>query len=507
MEDEEERLERSLDRLNAVMAEVMDLRHAASLMSWDEQVLMPRGAGAGRSLAAATVRKMAHEKFTSAEVGDLLAAERARLGRRDPSSEIGRLLAVTARDYEKATRVPATYVAEHAQVTSVARLVWQEARSRSDFTLFAPHLEKIIGLKRQYVSFFAPTAHPYDILLDDYEPGLTTHDVQVLFDALRSRQRDLIRRVAACPQIGDRLLHLAHPEQGLWDFGVDVATAFGFDWTRGRQDKSVHPFTGGSGPDDVRITTRFEPQQPLTAVFATMHETGHALYEQGVDPRWTRTALEGGASLGLHESQSRLWENLVGRSWPFWQHFWPKLQSLCHVTLHDVSLEEFYRTINRVQPSFIRVDADEATYNLHVMLRVEIEIAMLEETLSANDLPELWNAKMREYVGVEPPDARQGILQDMHWAIGLIGYFPTYTIGNVISAQLWETFLAVEPRRDELIQRGDFSALLAWLRRELHQHGRRFEPPDLLERITGRGIDPQPYLRYLEAKVGTVYQL
>jgi len=498
-------MNKNLDRLHTLMAEVMDLRHTASMLEWDERVYMPQGGAETRSLVLASVRRIAHEKFTSDEIGALLETLKSDGDRYDPLSGIARLVAVTARDYEKATRVPGSFVAEQAEITSMAQHAWQAARAKSDFSMFAPHLEKIIGLKRRYVSFFAPTDHPYDVLLDDYEPGLKTSDVEALFNTLRPRQRDLIHRVAERPPVSDRLLHLAYAEQGLWDFAVEVATAFGFDWTRGRQDKSAHPYTTDSGPDDVRITTRFDARQPFMTVFATMHETGHALYVQGIDPRWRRTALEGGASLGIHESQSRLWENLVGRSLSFWQHFWPTLQRYFPSQLDGVGLEEFHRAINRVQPSFVRVEADEATYNLHVMLRVEMEIAMLGGAVAVNDLPQLWNGKMQEYLGIMPPNASLGILQDIHWSIGLMGYFATYTIGNVISAQLWEKFLSVQPDRDQLIHDGDFSSLLAWLRQEIHQHGRRYEPQDLVERVTGSRIDPLPYLRHLERNVEQVY--
>jgi carboxypeptidase Taq len=499
-------LDTTLNRLAALVGEVMDLRHAAAILEWDEQVYMPRGGAATRSLVGAAVRRLAHEQFTATEVGDLLKTLTAELSGVDPASGTARLIAVTARDYDKATRVPAAFVAEQAQVVSAAHHAWQQARAQSDFSAFAPHLEKIVELKRRYVSFFAPAEHPYDTLLDDYEPGLKTKDVQSLFDALRPRQVDLIRRIAERPQASDRVLYLGYTEQGLWDFGVEAATAFGFDWTRGRQDKSAHPYTTDSGPDDVRITTRFDARRPFLTLFATLHETGHALYVQGLDPRWLRTALEGGASLGVHESQSRLWENLVGRSLPFWQHFWPKLRQRFPSELNGVTLDAFHRAINRVEPSVIRVEADEATYNLHVMVRVEIEIAMLDGAVAISDLPGMWNEKMRESLGVAPPDASSGILQDIHWSIGLMGYFATYTIGNVISAQLWERFLAVEPGRDDLVRRGDFSPLLAWLKREIHQHGRRYEPQDLVQRVTGTRIDPQPYLRYLEGKFGELYR-
>jgi carboxypeptidase Taq len=495
-----------LEKLSTLMGEVIDLRHAASVLNWDERVYMPPGGADTRSLAVATVRKLAHERFTSSEVGDLLAQVKATLNG-DGTSEVARIVAVTARDYGKATRVPASFVAEQAKVTSAAQHAWQKARAESDFSAFAPHLSRVVTLKREYVSFFPPAAHPYDTLLDDYEPGLTTADVQLVFDALRPRQVALVRRVSERPPIDDRLLRLDYPEQALWDFGVEAITAFGFDWNRGRQDKSAHPYTSGSGRDDVRITTRFDPREPFMTLFATLHETGHGMYEQGVDERWRRTSLEGGTSLAIHESQSRLWENLVGRSRSFWEHFWPSLQRRCPGQLGSATLDEFYRAINRIRPSLIRVEADEATYNLHVMLRVEMELAMLAGSVSTADLPDLWNAKMQEYVGIVPSDAATGILQDIHWSIGLMGYFATYTLGNVVSVQLWEKFLAVEPSRDELIRRGNFAPLHEWLRREIYQHGRRYDPQDLLQRVTGSRIDPQPYLRYLERKAEDVYGL
>jgi carboxypeptidase Taq len=288
---------------------------------------------------------------------------------------------------------------------------------------------------------------------------------------------------------------------------VEVITAFGFDWTRGRQDKSAHPFATSIGADDVRITTRFDERNPFEMLFSTMHETGHALYEQGVRPVWGRTLLRGGTSLGVHESQSRLWENLIGRSRPFWDHFFPILKHRCPAQLGGVAPDQFYRGINRVVPSLIRVEADEVTYNLHVMLRVEMEIAMLSGGLRLHDAPDFWNARMKEYLGVTPTNAADGILQDMHWSIGLLGYFATYTIGNLISVQLWDRFQALDPSRDDQIRRGDFSRLRAWLKDEIHQHGRSYEPGELLRRVTGSGLDPAPYLSYLERKYRDIYGL
>ncbi len=497
----------AFETLDERVREVADLRHAADLLEWDERVCMPAGGAPVHGEMQATVRRLAHEKFTSAEVGDLLDRAARDLRDADPNGREARRLAVTARDYRKATQVPAAFVAEHAQVVSAAQHAWGEARAASDYAAFQPHLEKVIALKRQYVGFFPAGAHPYDTLLDDYEPGMTTAEVRAIFDVVRPAQIALLKAIAARPQVDDAVLLQPFPESGLLEFAVEAATAFGFDWTRGRQDKSTHPFATAIGCDDVRITTRFMERYPFSLLFGTLHETGHALYEQGVSRVHHRTQLEGGASLGVHESQSRLWENLVGRSRPFWSHFYPALQARFPSQLGGVTLERFYRAINKVEPSLIRVEADEATYNLHVMMRVELEIALVEGRLDAAGLPAEWNRRMEEYLGVRPPDDASGVLQDIHWSAGLMGYFATYTLGNLISAQLWERFEAAHPSRDADIGRGDFSGLLAWLRAEVHQFGRMYEPQDLVRRATGTRIDPAPYLRYLERKFGEIYGL
>jgi carboxypeptidase Taq len=489
-----------LERLRMLVGEVMDLKHAADLIEWDERVYMPPNSVTVHGEMSATLRRLAHEKFVSHELGMAIEDARPEAAGQPPDSNTARIVAVTARDYEKATRVPADFVAEQAATVSAAQHTWAQARARSDFALFLPHLEKVIDLKRRYVEFFPPAEHPYDVLLDDYEPGLQTSDVKRLFEQLRPRQVALISGIADRPAPPAPFLSAPYSESDLWAFAVDVITAFGFDWARGRQDKSVHPFAMGIGSDDVRITTRWVDGQPLSLLFGTMHEAGHALYEQGVSSGLHRTVLEGGASLGIHESQSRLWENLVGRSRPFWNHFFPKLQARCRSQLADVTAADFYQAANRVHPSLIRVEADEATYNLHVMLRVELELALIEGSVAVGDLPDAWNARMEEYLGLTPPDASVGVLQDIHWSAGLFGYFATYTLGNVIAAQLWSRFVEVHPSRDEDIERGEFTALLDWLRRELHQHGRKFEPQDLVARITRSPITPEPYLQYLEQK-------
>jgi carboxypeptidase Taq len=489
-----------LDRLKTLVAEVMDLKHAADLVEWDERVYMPPAAVTVHGEMSATLRRLAHETFTSPAMGAAIEAAARQAAGEDPESDAARMVAVTARDFDKATRVPPDFVAEHAAAVSAAQHVWAQARATSDFALFRPHLEKVIALKRRYVTFFPPAGHPYDVLLDEFEPGLKTADVKRLFETLRPRQVRIIRALAGRPLPPRGFLNAPYVEADILRFASDVITAFGFDWTRGRQDKSVHPFAVGIGPADVRITTRWVDAQPLALLFGTLHEAGHAMYEQGVNAAYHRTMLEGGASLGVHESQSRLWENLVGRSRPFWEHFFPTLQRQCASQLAGVTTDQFYAAVNTVEPSLIRVEADEATYNLHVMLRVELELALVEGSLAATDLPAAWNSRMEEYLGRRPPDDAKGVLQDIHWSAGLFGYFATYTLGNVIAAQLWARFGDVHPSRDAELGRGEFAPLLAWLRGELHQHGRKFEPQDLVARVTGSPIDPEPYLRYLEAK-------
>ena len=488
-----------------MLAEIADIRHAADLVEWDLRVYMPAGGATVHGEMSGTLRRIAHERFISSAVGEALDTARGVVAALDPSSDEARLVAVTARDYERARNVPGDFVAEQAQVVSAAQHAWVKARASSNFAIFQPHLEKILELKRRYVTFFPPATHPYDTLLDEFEPGMTTGEVRQVFDVLRPRQVELIRMLGERPQVEAAFFGTSFGEADMWSFAVEVITTLGFDWSRGRQDKSVHPFATAIGSDDVRITTRWVEREPLSLLFGTMHETGHGLYEQGVSRIHHRTSLEGGASLGVHESQSRLWENLVGRSRPFWEHFFPALQARFPSQLGQVTLQQFYKGINRVRPSFIRVEADEATYNLHVMLRVELEIALLEGTIAIRDLPDVWRARMSEYLGLEPPDDATGVLQDIHWSAGLLGYFATYTLGNIIAAQLWESFERAHPDRDEQIRRGDFSPLLAWLRREVHQHGRKYQAQELVQRITGSRIDPAPYLRYLQTKYSDVY--
>jgi carboxypeptidase Taq len=499
-------MEDKIQKLKDILAEISDLNNAAALLGWDQQTYMPPGGAEGRGNQFATLGRLAHDRMVSEELGQLLEDLKATAAGLDPDSDEACLIKVTARNYDKAVRVPSDHVVEFAQATTLGQMAWVEARHKSDFAQFQPHLEKIVALRREYAGFFPNFEHPYDALLDDFEPGMKTAEVKAIFDGLRPQQVKLIQAVAGKPQVDDSFLHQAFDEKKQWDFGVEVITKFGYDWNRGRQDKAAHPFTQGFGVDDVRITTRVDPNFLNSMLFGTMHECGHALYGQGVARELDRTGLEGGASLAVHESQSRMWENLVGRSMPMWQHFYPRLQE-AFPQLGGISVEKFYKGINKVQPSLIRVEADEATYNLHIMLRLEIEIALLEGKVQVGDLPALWNAKMQDYLGVTPPNDAKGVLQDVHWSGGMIGYFSTYALGNLISAQLWEKINQDLPDLTNQVRQGKFEDLLAWLREKIHRHGSKFEPQVLVQKVTGSKIDPAPYVKYLTQKFGEIYGL
>ena len=500
-------MDQKLTQLKGILAEVFDIQTAIGLLDWDQQCYMPRGGAEGRGNQQATLSRIAHARFTSDEVGQLLADLKSYASQLDPDSDDARLIVVTSRQYEKRIKVPVAWVAENAQVTTVAHNVWTKARAENDFSIFQPYLEKIYDLRRQYAELFTPYESIYDPLLDDYEPGLKTREVQAIFNAIRPQQVALIQAINSRPQVEDTFLHQEYDPQKQWDFGVGIITKFGYDWNRGRQDKTAHPFTSGFGLGDVRITTRIYPDLPASGLFSTMHECGHALYDQGYDPTLDRSPLADGASMALHESQSRMYENLVGRSYEFWQYFYPRAQELFATQLGNVSLDAFYRGINKVHPSLIRVEADEATYNLHIMLRLELEIALMEGKLAVKDLPKAWNTHMQEYLGILPPSDTDGVLQDVHWSAGLVGYFPTYALGNLVSLQLWERINQDMPNLPDKIRKGQFADLLDWLRKNIHSHGAKYKPQELIERITGSKIDSSAYLRYLQGKYSKIYGL
>ena len=496
-----------LEKLKVIMGEVSDLGHASSVLGWDQQVNMPPGGAEARGQQQATLRRIIQEKFTSDEVGRLLEDLKKEFDGADADNDDAAMIRVAARDYDKAKRVPPEFVAERAIVSSKAFQAWVQAKGKSDFSIFQPHLEKVVEMVRKYITFFPPADHPYDILLDNFEPGMKTAEVKAIFDALRPKQVELIKAITAAKQVRDDFLHRKYNEKKMIDFGVNVITKYGYDWKRGRQDKAPHPFETSFSVNDVRITTRFEADNPTATLFSTLHEAGHAMYEQGVNPAYERTSLENGTSLAVHESQSRMWENLVGRSLPFWEHFFPAFKKTFPSQLEDIGVKAFYKAVNKVEPSLIRVNADEATYNLHIMLRLELEIAMVEGRVAIKDLPELWNTKMREYLGITPPNNAKGVLQDIHWSGGMLGYFSTYALGNLVSAQLWDKINKDIPDLDDQIRKGNFSHLLGWLRTNIHQYGHKYEPQVLVERITGSKITSEPYVRYLTRKYGEIYGL
>ncbi|MCJ7715809.1 MAG: carboxypeptidase M32 [Anaerolineales bacterium] len=500
-------MQEKLEQLKSILAEVSDLTSATALLSWDQQTYMPPGGVIARGNQIGTLSSLAHSKFVSEDVGKLLEDLKAYAESLDPDSNDACLIEVTSRDYQKQIKVPSDYVAEFSRITVVAHSAWEEARKNDDFSHFQPHLEKIVEMRRQYADFFTPYDHVYDPLLDDFEPGMKTAEVQEIFSALRPKQVELIKAISEKPEVDDSFLHQPFDDQKQWDFGEQAITEFGYDWNRGRQDKAAHPFTTNFSTGDVRITTRVDSNFLNPALFGTLHEAGHAIYEQGISMELERTPLASGASLAIHESQSRMYENLLGRSYDFWVYFYPKLQETFSTELGNVDLDTFYKGINKVEPSLIRVEADEATYNLHVMLRLELEIALMDGKLQVSDLPSAWNERMEEYLGIVPPNDADGVLQDVHWSAGILGYFPTYSLGNLVSNQLWEKINQDIPKLSSQIQSGDFKELLTWLRENVHQHGSKFKPQVLVNRIVGSDIAPEAYVKYLNDKFGAIYEL
>lgn len=497
-----------LQLLKDRLAEISDLNGAAAVLGWDQQTYMPPGGAAARAEQLATLGKLAHERLISDQVGELLEAAAAEVATLPADSDEACLVRVVRRDYDKARRVPPALVAELARAASLGMEIWVKARESSDFPLFQPALHKILDLHRQLAHCLGFEERPYDALLDQYEPGMKTSQVARIFSELREGLVPLVQAIAGkLDRVDDAVLRRHYAGGKQWDFGLEVLERLGYDLTRGRQDKSVHPFTTSFSINDVRITTRVDEHFLPTALFGTLHECGHALYEQGISQALERTPLASGASLGIHESQSRLWENLVGRSRGFWSFFFPRLQHLFPEHLSAVSLEEFYGAINRVEPSLIRVEADEVTYNLHVLVRFELEVSLLEESIRLDELPSAWNAKMEEYLGVVPPNDAQGLLQDVHWSNGLIGYFPTYSLGNLISVQLFDTAKRWDTSLAEKISQGEFGTLLGWLRDNIHCHGKKFRPGELVERATGQPLQSHPYLTYLRSKYSEIYEL
>lgn len=496
------------NELTARLGEINDLEAAAALLNWDQTTYMPPRGGAARGRQLATLGRLAHEQFTDSTIGTLLDDLRPYEQSLPYESFAASLIRVARRDYERAIRVPSAFMAELYTHMAASYEAWTRARPTNDFAAVAPMLERTLELSQRYAEFFPGYEHIADPLIDASDYGMKAATVRELFAALRRQLLPIVQAIGAQPPADDACLKQHYPEEQQLAFGLEVARRYGYDLSRGRQDKTHHPFMTKFSIGDVRITTRANQHDLSEALFSTLHEAGHALYEQGVDPALEGTPLASGTSAGVHESQSRLWENIVGRSRGFWQHFYPRLQQAFPSQLGAVELDTFYRAINKVQRSLIRTDADEVTYNLHVMLRFDFELALLEGSMAVRDLPDAWHERMESDLGVAPPDNRDGVLQDVHWYSGPIGgAFQGYTIGNVLSAQFYDAATRAHPSIPTEIAAGEFGTLHSWLKDNIYRHGRTFTAPELVQRVTGGPLSFEPYIRYLRNKFGELYSL
>lgn len=493
------------DELKKRLAEIHDLGKIQGLISWDQQTMMPPGGAAARANQLAALARVVYEKATSDELGRLLEDLKPFEASLPYDSDEASLIRVARRDYEKMRRIPGDLRVEMTRAQSVANQAWVEAKQKADFALFKPYLEKNIELKYRYIECFDGKNRPYDVLLDDFEHGMTTAEVDAIFTELKKDLIPLIAAVAEQEQVSDAVLHGHFPADAQRAFVLSILERFGFSSDSWRMDPTVHPFATNSAPTDIRLTTRYVEDYLNPCLFGSMHEFGHGLYENGVGQSLYRTPLARGASNGLHESQSRMWENLVGRSRPFWKFFYPRLQEAFPQQFGNVDMETFYRAINIIQPSLIRIEADEATYNLHIILRFELEQEIFNGKLAVDDLPAAWNARMKEYLGVDVPNDSLGVLQDVHWSGGMFGYFPTYSLGNIISCQIWEKAHEAMPDLDEQFERGEFTGLREWLRENLHIHGRKFTTKEIMQKVVGGPINVGPYMRYLKNKAQDIY--
>jgi carboxypeptidase Taq len=502
------------DRLQALkerMAELADLNHLGSLARWDQQTMMPPQGGITRAESLATLERISHEMMVDDETGRLLDAATAQLDGAADDSDDACLVRLVRRRWDKARRVPPDLAAEMARAASVGQEAWIPARQQADFEAFAPHLEHNIELARRYIDCHMGTGEyecPYDVVLDDYEPQMKTTEVASLFAELKDELVPLIAEVTSkADVVDDSILHGHFPIADQRRLVNQTVALMGFDRAAWRIDDTVHPFATSLGRGDVRITTRWDETYFPAGLYGAMHECGHGLYEAGIPDSLRRSPLGGGESLGMHESQSRMWENMVGRGRPFGNVLAPKVSENLGGELRDVDPDRLYRAVNRVNNSFIRVEADEATYSLHIILRFELEQELLDGRLAVKDLPEAWNARFRDYFGLEVKDDADGVLQDVHWSAGLIGYFPTYAIGNLIAGQLWQLALQQVPDLDDRIGAGELTPLREWLREHVHRHGAKFTTVELLEREGAGPVAVAPFTRYLKAKLSDVYGL
>jgi carboxypeptidase Taq len=501
-------MEAKYQELKNRLIEVDNLNSANALLNWDQSTYMPSGGAAARARQSATLSRLAHEQFTDRAIGKLLDELRPYEESLGYDSDEASLIRVARREFERAVKVPSDFVAKMTSHQAESFQAWTEARPENDFARIRPYLEKTLDFSRRYADFFPGYEHIADPLIDVADYGMKASAIRSLFAELRSELVPIVEAIASQSPADDACLHVHYPEPAQWAFSLEVARQIGYDFERGRLDKTHHPFTTKFSLGDVRITTRVDENFLSPALFATIHEAGHALYEQGIKAEYEGTPLADGTSSGVHESQSRLWENRVGRSRGFWGFHYPRLQAVFPGQLGKVPLETFYRAINKVERSLIRVEADEVTYNLHVMLRFDFELAMLEGQLEVRDLPEAWRERFEMDLGMIPPNDKDGAMQDVHWYAGAVGgAFQGYTLGNILGAQFYDAALNAHPEIPSEIANGQCGTLLAWLRENIYQHGSKYTASELVRRITGTELTIEPYLHYLRTKYGELYRL
>lgn len=494
---------KELEELRRRAGEIADLHGIGGLLLWDQNTMMPPGGAAARADQFEALERILHDRITDPGLAKLLDALEPWAADQDPDSDAAALHRALRRDHHKAVNVPTDLAAEISSAAAHAQQAWMEAREAQDFKRFQPALERVLDLQARYIACFDGTgefAHPYDVLLDDYEPGLTTAELTALFDNLQAELVPLVSAAAAAGEDGP-VFAGRFPVEKQKTLTDELLRAVGYDPEHWRLDAAVHPFARSMAHTDVRLTTRWEEDDLAMAVYSCLHEFGHGLYEAQMDPAHYRTTLAEATGLGVHESQSRLWENLVGRSKPFCEWLLPLLRRHLGGPFEAIDVDQLYRDVNQVRLSLIRIEADETTYNLHVALRFELELALVEGRLSVAELPDAWNEATHRLLGLETPSLLEGVLQDIHWGAGMIGYFPTYTIGNLMSAQLWTALAADLPDVEERIAAGDFAPLREWLREHIHRHGRKYTSRELLKRTTGEELRVEPLLAYLEGKL------
>jgi len=494
------------EKLNQAFKEIHYLKEIASLLGWDQEVMMPKGGASQRAEQTAYLKKVIHEKITAPQIGDYLDTLSETDGNTFSAPQLADIREAK-RTYTRATAVPSDLVEEIARLEVKSAQTWMQARKDNDFESFAPLLQETVEKRKAYADCIRGEKSRYEALLDEYEPGESEEDLKILFEDLRDGMAPILEKIrASSTQPSTQHLRGNFPIEKQKLFNKALIQQLGYNTEEGRLDTSTHPFCSGSG-GDVRITTRYEHEDLTGALFGTIHETGHALYEQGINRERIAYPAGGFASLGLHESQSRLWENQVARSLPFWKHFYPKLQDTFPQTFSKMPLEQFWKNINQVTPSLIRTEADEITYNYHIIIRFELESALIRGDLFVQELPEAWNNKYKHYLGVTPEDYATGCLQDIHWAAGFLGYFPTYTLGNLYSSQFFAQIKLEISDLDEQIANGEFKQLREWLRTKLHHHGHTYSAKELCKRTTKQNLSTKPFLSYIQDKYYDIYNI